>query len=152
MSRVRTCRLRTQCCCSSRYPFARNQKQYLHFETADTDELEPIFRDIVSSKITGRNGLRLRAKAATNSCRSCLAVSKKLVHTSLCGSYSLQFSDSMSDVTCAYRRLLKRTITLHHTPSWWSNDSQYCHPRTMDLSAVCAWASTVFAQGQQIFS
>lgn len=62
--------------------------------------MEPTFGDVLHSKITGRNGLRLRVRAATDFFRSCFAVSKKLVHMSLCGSYSLQFSDCMSDVTC----------------------------------------------------
>ena len=72
--------------------------KYLQIETAFNGNLEATLNDVVSSHMTGRNALRLRMRAATNFCR-CLQP-RKCSCISICGSYSLQFSDSMSDVTC----------------------------------------------------
>lgn len=63
--------------------------------------LEPTFSDVVPPEITARNVLRLRVRAATKFLQVMPGSFEKLVHISLCGRDSLQFSDSMSDVTCA---------------------------------------------------
>ena len=47
---------------------------------------------------------------------------------------------------------LKRTTTLHHITSWWSNSQSTLAFFYHGSRAVCAWASIDFAQGEQKFS
>lgn len=78
-----------------------------------------------------------------------------LVH-SLCGSYSLQFSDSMSDVKSMYPRTdagLKRTTVLHHTTlvrAGGAPHSQLLPFFYHGSRAVCAWTSAFCARPAKI--
>ena len=99
---VKACRYRTQCGCHLITALCtKSEDSHLQCNKAFDRDSERTFGDVLHSKITSRDGLRLRARAATNFYRSSLAVSRTLVHMSLCGTYSLKFSDMLSDVTCA---------------------------------------------------